>query len=415
MASSTPTSRPARRFGRAALAALAVAGVVAVAGPAGAAEGSAPTVPTEESTVPVGPAAAPRASEGTTTVLTASATTVVVGAPVTVTATVTPATTAVVEGGTVDFLVGSTSLGPAVVGPTGEATRNVTFASAGAHALTASFAGTAEADPSTSTALTITATAPVTPPPTGSTEPASTARGTGTGTGPAGQTLTVTPNEGLDPGGTDVTLTGTGYTAAAGFDIAAEGMYVALCVDKGPGAVPSPCVGGADMSGTAGSSKWVTNNPYDGVPPGAVAAVAPDGSFTVELTLVASDEFVDCLDLPAGERCVLASRMDHRASADRSQDVKVALCWEGQAACTTDPIPPADPDDPGDAAPFSGYRLTPQTGTRAAGGGLAATGAELRPLPWGLALLGAGLALVLVARRLIRTSPSVPSPGGPLP
>ncbi len=425
--SSPRPPRPARRLGLA-VAALAVAGVVALTGPVGAVAGvvaltgpvgavddDVPPGPVDTTAPGAAPEGTPRAAEGTTTILTASTTSVVVGDPVTVTATVTPAGSAVVEGGTVDFLVGSTSLGTAVVGPTGEATRNITFTSAGAHAVTASFAGTVEADASTSSPFTITATAAVTPPPTEPTEPTGTARGTGTGTGPAGQTLTVTPNEGLDPAGTEVTVTGTGYTAAAGFDRAAEGMYVALCVDKGPGVVPSPCVGGVDMSGTSGSSKWVTNSPYAGVPPESVAAVAPDGSFAVELTIVAADEFVDCLDLPVGERCVLASRMDHRASADRSQDVKVALCWEGQAACTTDPIPPADPNDPGDVAPFSGYRLTPPSGSRGMGGGLAATGPELRPLPWALALLGLGRVLVLAARRLARRPvPSALSPGGSL-
>src|SRR5690606_24310968 len=110
--------------------------------------------------------------------------------------------------------------------------------------------------------------------------------GSRTRTGPTGQTLTVTPADGLDPAGAAVTVTGDGYDDAIG-------IYVGLCVDQGPDAAPSPCVGGVDMTGGAGSSVWVSSNP----PPYAVGLTTPygpGGTFSVDLAVRSADEHVDC-------------------------------------------------------------------------------------------------------------------------
>jgi hypothetical protein len=170
----------------------------------------------------------------------------------------------------------------------------------------------------------------------------------------------------------------------------------------------------------------VTNDPYEGVPEDAVVPLAADGSFRTRLTLEAADQFVDCLALPAGERCVVATRADHRASADRSQDVKVAVCFAGEVACATEPITAGDPAA---AAAFPGYALDGpggstglgtdalSSGTTGSGTGLplAATGGGLRPLPYGLASLVGGGALLLLVRRLRRPRPvrAVPARVGP--
>jgi len=192
-------------------------------------------------------------------------------------------------------------------------------------------------------------------------------------------------------------------------------MYLSFCVDNGAGAQPTPCVGGVDTEGTSGASQWVTNNPYVGVPDDAVTPIATDGSFTTHITVAARDEFVDCLDLPAGQRCVIVSRVDHRATADRTQDVKVPVCFAGEAACATDPIDPTG--TPGGNPPFGGYPLAPSgpAYTPLAGpGALAATGFSGRTLlPAGLVLIGVGAALVLVARRQaarLRLAPAVVAP-----
>jgi hypothetical protein len=144
-----------------------------------------------------------------------------------------------------------------------------------------------------------------------------------------GQRLTVTPSDGLDPDGASVRVTGSGYDTSLG-------VYVALCVDQGPTAAPSPCVGGVDLEGSGSSSAWISSTP----PPYAVdlaTPYGPGGTFDVTLNVTASDEFVDCL--AEGTRCVIATRADHTASADRSADVRVPVSFRGQAPAP----PPVDP------------------------------------------------------------------------
>lgn len=344
-----------------------------------------------------------------TTTLAASATDATVGQPVVLTATV--ATTAgPVPSGSVEMRSGAAVLGVTDLDGTGRATLSTAFPSTGTRSVTAHFTGSASAAASTSAPVTIDvrATGPTTPPPT-TEPPADVPSGTRTGTGPNGQTLTATPVDSLAPTGTEVSVEGRGFTPAAGFDIAADGLYVAVCVDNGPGAAPSPCVGGADAEGTHGNARWVTNNPYEGVPASALAPVAPDGSFRTTITVQAADEYVDCLALPAGESCVIAVRADHRSSADRSQDVKVPICFAGEAACATEEIPPADP---GAAPAFAGFPIPP-SGSGGAGGvsRLAATGSSAPGLaPWAIGLLAVGAVLVLTSQRIDRPRPTSPSP-----
>ncbi len=233
--------------------------------------------------------------------------------------------------------------------------------------------------------------------------------GTRTGTGPNGQTLTASPVDNLDPAGTEVEVVGRGFTEAAGLDHASGGLYISFCVDNGPGAQPSPCIGGVDMEGETGSSQWVTNNPIGDAP---AVPIAADGSFTAHITVSAQDEFVDCLALTGGKRCVIVARADHRATADRSQDVKVPVCFAGEAACATDPI-----DTTATATPtFTGFPLGTPTGGTTTGptsyGSLATTGADsTRLVTVGLVLAGLGVALVLLSRR----SSAAPHPSSPEP
>src|SRR5689334_20243775 len=70
--------------------------------------------------------------------------------------------------------------------------------------------------------------------------------------GPAGQTVAASVTSGLNPAGTKVTVRGSG------FDLN-KGIYVAFCVNKGPGQLPSPCLGGVDMKGESGSSVWISS------------------------------------------------------------------------------------------------------------------------------------------------------------
>lgn len=148
----------------------------------------------------------------------------------------------------------------------------------------------------------------------------------GTGTGPQGQTLTVSQVDGLNPAGTTVTVTGSGYDVP-GFDMATDGIYLSLCVDNGPTQAPSPCLGGVDQTGGTATSRWITNNPIGG----AVAVpFGPNGTFSTTLLLDAADEFTDCFDYTAPRGCKVVTRVDHRASGNRSQDVKVPVRFTGQ-------------------------------------------------------------------------------------
>jgi hypothetical protein len=328
-----------------------------------------------------------------TTTLTASTTSPTVGQSVVLTAAVATAG-GPVTGGTVELRAGATSLGTAALDAAGRATLPTSFPTTGTRSVTARFTGTASVAASTSAPVSISVRAATTTPPPTTQPPTGTPHGTRTGEGPNGQTLTATPVDALDPAGTAVTVEGRGFDSGAGFDIDEDGLYVAVCVDNGPGATPSPCVGGADTEGSAGTSTWVTNNPYEGVPASALASIAPDGSFRTTITVVAEDEYVDCLALAAGKACVIAVRADHRSSADRTQDVKVPICFAGEAGCATAAIPPADPA----AAPvFTGYPISPSGS--AGVGRLASTGASAPPLaPWAVGLIALGAALLAASR-----------------
>ncbi|MEU1510650.1 immunoglobulin I-set domain protein [Streptomyces sp. NPDC005811] len=204
--------------------------------------------------------------------------------------------------------------------------------------------------------------------------------GTRTVTGSEGQRLTVTPVNGLATEGQTLKVTGSGYDTG-------KGIYVALCVDNGDGELPTPCIGGVDMIGGSHSSAWISSNPPDygedlAIPYGT------GGTFEVELTVDAADEFTDCFEAA----CVLATRADHTLSGDRSQDVKVPVAFVGQDPVATDD---GTTDSGGTTTSggtgtsgTSGDSGTTTTGS-ASGGSLAATGVTVGTV--------AGLALLLTA------------------
>lgn len=196
--------------------------------------------------------------------------------------------------------------------------------------------------------------------------------GTKTVTGPNGQKLTVTPVNNLATEDQTLKVTGTGYDTK-------KGIYVALCVDNGDGELPTPCIGGVDMTGGSHSSAWISSNPPDygedlAIPYGR------GGIFEVELTVDAKDDYTDCFKAT----CVLTTRNDHTLSGDRSQDVKVPVGFVGQDPVDTD-------DDTSDTGENGGSGTTTtggstggtsatttggsgSTGTSTAGGSLASTG-----------------------------------------
>lgn len=139
-----------------------------------------------------------------------------------------------------------------------------------------------------------------------------------TATGPQGQKLTVSATTGLDPAGEKIRVAGEGYGLTSG-------IYVALCKDNGDNRVPSPCLGGADMSGGSKTSQWIVppGDPYEG---DLAQAFGPGGSFDVEIEIKAKGDGLDCAEMP----CSVVTRTDHRSSGDRTQDVRIPVTFAGQ-------------------------------------------------------------------------------------
>ncbi|MFI6286940.1 endoglucanase [Streptomyces sp. NPDC051018] len=139
----------------------------------------------------------------------------------------------------------------------------------------------------------------------------------GEATGPTGQKLTVSETKNIDPAGQKVTVTGTGYDVS-------KGIYLAVCAVPRPGEAPSPCLGGADMSGASGTSYWINNSPYgEGLAKKFTVGSDGKGSFTLELTIKVKDGSADCSQIA----CAVVTRADHTHIADREQDVIVPFTF----------------------------------------------------------------------------------------
>jgi hypothetical protein len=216
-------------------------------------------------------------------------------------------------------------------------------------------------------------------------------------TGPQGQEVTVSRSTGLNPAGTTVTVRGSG------FDLN-KGIYVAFCVNKGPGQLPSPCLGGVDMKGESGSSVWVSSNPpsYGEGLARPFTQANGKGSFEVQLTVKAKDQFTNCLDKKAAPLgCVIGTRADHTRTADRSADVLIPVTFTG----TTTSSPSATPSASSSTTPSTSTSTTPATGSGSGDSGkktgsLASTGGlAIGFVAVAVVLLGGGAALVLTTRR----------------
>ncbi|TDD47510.1 hypothetical protein E1263_34380 [Kribbella antibiotica] len=203
--------------------------------------------------------------------------------------------------------------------------------------------------------------------------------------------MTASVTTGLNPAGTKVAVRGSG------FDLN-KGIYVAFCVNKGPGQLPSPCLGGVDMKGESGSSVWVSSNPpsYGEGLAKPFTQSGGKGSFEVQLTVKAKDQFTNCLDkkvAPLG--CVIGTRADHTRTADRSADVLIPVTFSGSGGQpSTTPSATKQPT----TSPSTG--ANPGGGKDKPGGVLANTGGLA--LGFGIAaiaLLGAGAGLVFATRR----------------
>lgn len=141
-----------------------------------------------------------------------------------------------------------------------------------------------------------------------------------TGDGAGGQTLTVSAVSDLDPAGTKVTVTGSGFDTG-------KGIYVSFCVVPPPGTLPTPCGGGIDLTGSGGGTVWISSNPPI-YATGLTKPYGPDGSFSVQLTVEAAlNDTTDCRVVA----CAVVTRNDHTRTDDRSQDVIVPVAFSGTA------------------------------------------------------------------------------------
>ncbi|MFI7437445.1 hypothetical protein [Micromonospora haikouensis] len=208
----------------------------------------------------------------------------------------------------------------------------------------------------------------------------------GTGRGAGGQALTVTPSGGVARSGASVTVSGTGYDVT-------KGIYVAYCVDNGAGAAPSPCGGGADTTGSTGStgaSHWISSNPPS-YGEGLAVPYGAGGSFRVTLTVGTRIGDVDC----TVRRCVVATRADHTRPADRSQDVRVPITFAAAATPARTSAAPATTGTAGTggagpaarttAPPAATTAAAPVTVAPAGSAAPAATGAGAVAAPGGTA------------------------------
>lgn len=203
--------------------------------------------------------------------------------------------------------------------------------------------------------------------------------------GPDGQQVTVSRSSNLDPAGQSVTVAGSGFDTS-------KGIYVALCVDNGPGSQPSPCIGGVDMEGAGGSSAWISSNPpaYGEGVALPYTGTGGSGSFSVTLTIAAKDGFTDCLDpAVAPNGCVLGTRADHTRAGDRSADVRIPVSFATAGSGSTDAAGSGSSGTDGDAA---------------ADGSLASTGATVALAAGSAALLIVLGTTVVVLRRRHRST-----------
>jgi iron complex transport system substrate-binding protein len=134
--------------------------------------------------------------------------------------------------------------------------------------------------------------------------------------GVAGQLLTVSRTTGLDPAGEVVTVTGSGYDES-------KGIYVSFCVLPPPGQKPTPCAGGIDLTGSGGSTVWITSDP-PAYAKGLTTPFGPGGTFEVGITVeTALADGFDCRVIA----CAVATRADHTRSDDRTADVFVPVSF----------------------------------------------------------------------------------------
>lgn len=129
--------------------------------------------------------------------------------------------------------------------------------------------------------------------------------------GPTGQSLTVSATSVKN--GQTVTVSGQKYNKKIG-------IYLAFCVIGAKGAMPGPCGGGVNTTGSAASSIWISSNP----PAYGKSLAIPfskAGGFEQKVKVFRYIGKVDCFVA----KCAVVTRADHTQSANRKADVIVPV------------------------------------------------------------------------------------------
>ncbi|WAU84319.1 hypothetical protein O1Q96_34310 [Streptomyces sp. Qhu-G9] len=137
--------------------------------------------------------------------------------------------------------------------------------------------------------------------------------------------LSLTAPDNLSSAGQNITVAGSGYNSV-------QGVYVGLCViPEGvvPGdpstytSRPTPCLGGADQSGTTGASHWVSN--FGGGMVANSSVYGAGGSFSVSVHV--NPNIASGTVCGTDVDCAIVTRADHTGSGNRSYDVHLPVTF----------------------------------------------------------------------------------------
>ena len=130
-------------------------------------------------------------------------------------------------------------------------------------------------------------------------------------TGAQGQSISVATSKFAKE--SNVSVLGRGFDETIG-------IYLAYCVKPKKGAAPSPCGGGADMSGTEAVSHWISSNaPTYGK--GLATAFTPGGRFSQSVRVTKKIGNFDCTKVI----CAITVRSDHLHAGDRTHDLFIPI------------------------------------------------------------------------------------------
>jgi hypothetical protein len=146
--------------------------------------------------------------------------------------------------------------------------------------------------------------------------PANAASSPSMATGSQGEILRVSQTKNISSGSI-LTVTGQHYDETIG-------IYVAMCIVVPSGQLPTPCGGGADMTGSTGASAWISSNPPSyGV--GLAQPYLPGGRFSVKIKVSPiiknGTGQIDCRKT----QCAVYTRADHTRGDDRTYDLYIPL------------------------------------------------------------------------------------------